>query len=84
VRVVHRVGELQPLDPIVVVAVASAHRGEAFRACEFLIDYLKIRAPFWKKEQTPEGERWVDARHSDTEAEKRWLDDSPGDDDSPG
>jgi molybdopterin synthase catalytic subunit len=79
VRVVHRVGELQPLDPIVVVSVASAHRGEAFRACEFLIDYLKTRAPFWKKERTPEGERWVDARHSDTEAEKRWSNDFPGD-----
>ena len=77
VRVVHRVGELKPLDPIVAVAVASAHRREAFRACEFLIDYLKTRAPFWKKERTPEGERWVDARHSDTEAERRWSKDSP-------
>lgn len=72
IRVVHRVGELQPLDPIVLVAVASAHRGEAFRGCEFVIDYLKTRAPFWKKEQTPDGERWVDARHSDDQAEARW------------
>ena len=72
VRVVHRVGELNPLDPIVLVAVASAHRGEAFKACEFIIDYLKTRAPFWKKESTAEGERWVDARHSDDEAEARW------------
>ena len=72
IRVVHRVGELSPLDPIVMVAVASAHRGEAFHACEFVIDYLKTRAPFWKKELTPEGERWVDARHGDSEAERRW------------
>jgi molybdopterin synthase catalytic subunit len=72
IRVVHRVGPLQPLDPIVLVAVASAHRGEAFQACEFVIDYLKTRAPFWKKEQTPEGERWVDARNSDDQAESRW------------
>ncbi|MES9902270.1 MAG: molybdopterin synthase catalytic subunit MoaE [Sedimenticola sp.] len=72
IRVVHRVGELQPLDPIVLVAAASAHRGEAFDACEFVIDYLKTRAPFWKKEQTPSGERWVDARHSDDDAEARW------------
>jgi len=72
VRVVHRVGELRPQDPIVLVAVAAVHRGEAFRACEFLIDYLKTRAPFWKKERTAEGERWVDARDSDAEAEARW------------
>ena len=72
VRVVHRVGELQPLDPIVLVLVASRHRGEAFRACEFIIDYLKTRAPFWKKERTADGERWVDARHTDSEAEARW------------
>jgi molybdopterin synthase catalytic subunit len=72
IRVIHRVGELKPLDPIVLVAVASAHRGEAFQACEFVIDYLKTRAPFWKKENTPDGERWVDARHGDSEAEKRW------------
>ncbi|MES9869878.1 MAG: molybdopterin synthase catalytic subunit MoaE [Sedimenticola sp.] len=72
IRVIHRVGELNPLDPIVIVAVASAHRGEAFQACEFVIDYLKTRAPFWKKEKTAEGERWVDARHSDSDAEARW------------
>jgi len=72
VRVVHRVGELEPLDPIVLVLAASRHRGEAFRGCEFIIDYLKTRAPFWKKERTAEGERWVDARNSDNEAESRW------------
>ncbi len=72
VRVVHRVGELGPCDPIVLVAVASTHRGEAFRACEFIIDYLKTRAPFWKKELTPEGGRWVDARETDGVAERRW------------
>ncbi len=72
VRVVHRVGELRPLDPIVLVAVAAAHRGEAFQACEFIIDYLKTRAPFWKKERTAAGERWVEARTSDAEAERRW------------
>jgi len=70
--VLHRVGELKPLEPIVLVAVASAHRGEAFQACEFIIDYLKTRAPFWKREQTPEGSRWVDARHGDDDAEARW------------
>ena len=72
IRVIHRVGVLRPKDPIVLVAVASAHRGEAFRACEFVIDYLKTRAPFWKKETTPDGERWVEARHSDSAAEARW------------
>ncbi len=72
VRIVHRVGELKPSEPIVLVAVASAHRGDAFRACEFLIDYLKTRAPFWKKETTRDGERWVQARHSDRAAEARW------------
>lgn len=72
IRVVHRVGRLKPLDPIVLVAVASAHRGEAFQACEFIIDYLKTRAPFWKREQTVEGERWVEARMSDCAAEQRW------------
>ena len=71
-RVIHRVGLLQPLDQIVLVAVSSAHRGESFRACEFLMDYLKTQAPFWKKEQTPEGARWVDARVSDDEALARW------------
>ena len=67
-RVIHRVGLLQPLDQIVLVAVTSAHRGESFQACEFLMDYLKTQAPFWKKEQTPEGARWVDARVSDDAA----------------
>ena len=71
-RVIHRVGLLQPLDQIVLVAVTSAHRGESFQACEFLMDYLKTQAPFWKKEQTPEGARWVDARVSDDAALARW------------
>ncbi|ABD69643.1 molybdopterin synthase subunit MoaE [Rhodoferax ferrireducens T118] len=71
-RVIHRVGLLQPLDQIVLVAVTSAHRGESFKACEFLMDYLKTQAPFWKKEQTPEGARWVDARVSDDAALARW------------
>ena len=70
--VIHRVGELKPADQIVFVAVSSAHRGEAFAACEFIMDYLKTRAPFWKKEQTPAGERWVEARASDDEAAARW------------
>lgn len=70
--VVHRVGALAPLDQVVLVAVSSAHRGEAFEACEFLIDYLKTQAPFWKKEITPEGARWVDARVSDDRALARW------------
>ena len=71
-RVVHRVGLLQPLDQIVLVAVTSAHRGESFQACEFLMDYLKTQAPFWKKEVTPAGARWVDARVSDDAALTRW------------
>ncbi len=71
-RVIHRVGRLAPGDQIVLVITASAHRGEAFAACEFLMDYLKTRAPFWKKEVTPDGERWVDARESDDEAAARW------------
>lgn len=71
-RVIHRVGLLQPLDQIVLVAVTSPHRGESFQACEFLMDYLKTHAPFWKKEQTPEGARWVDARVSDDAALARW------------
>jgi molybdopterin synthase catalytic subunit len=71
-RVVHRVGLLQPLDQIVLVAVTSAHRGESFQACEFLMDYLKTQAPFWKKEVTPAGARWVDARVSDDAALARW------------
>ena len=70
--IIHRVGELQPTDQIVLVAVASAHRGEAFAACEFLMDYLKTRAAFWKKESTPEGGRWVEARDSDEQAASRW------------
>lgn len=72
VTVIHRVGRLNPLDRIVFVGVASAHRGDAFAACEFIMDYLKTRAPFWKKEGTPEGERWVEARASDDEAAARW------------
>ncbi len=71
-RIVHRVGPLLPLDQIVLVAVTSAHRGTAFQACEFLMDYLKTQAPFWKKEQTAEGARWVDARVSDDAALARW------------
>jgi molybdopterin synthase catalytic subunit len=72
VLVVHRVGELRPTDPIVLVVVTSAHRGEAFAACEFIMDYLKTEAPFWKKETTPSGARWVDARDSDDAARERW------------
>jgi molybdopterin synthase catalytic subunit len=71
-RVVHRVGRLLPADHIVLVAVTSAHRGESFKACEFLMDYLKTQAPFWKKEQTPQGAQWVDARVSDDAALARW------------
>ena len=71
-RVIHRVGELQPLDQIMMVAVTAAHRGQAFQACEFLMDYLKTQAPFWKKEQTATGARWVDARSSDDAALARW------------
>jgi molybdopterin synthase catalytic subunit len=78
IRVVHRVGELRPEEPIVLVAVASRHRGEAFRACELVIDYLKTRAPFWKKERLAGGERWVEARHGDSEAEARWDQRSDG------
>ncbi len=71
-RVIHRVGLLRPLDQIVLVAVTSAHRGEAFQACEFLMDYLKTQAPFWKKETTAQGARWVDARVADDAALARW------------
>ena len=71
-RVVHRVGLLQPLDQVVMVAVTAAHRGESFKACEFLMDYLKTQAPFWKKEQTPDGARWVDARVTDDVALAKW------------
>ena len=70
--VVHRVGTLRPTDQIVLVVVTSAHRGDAFDACRFLMDYLKTRAPFWKKERTPDGDRWVDARASDEQAAARW------------
>lgn len=70
--VIHRVGDLKPTDQIVLVAVSGAHRGEAFAACEFIIDYLKTQAPFWKREQTTAGERWVDARECDESAAKRW------------
>ncbi len=70
--VIHRVGPLLPLDQIVLVAVTSKHRGEAFAACEFIMDYLKTQAPFWKKEQTPDGARWVDARESDDKAVSKW------------
>jgi len=71
--VIHRVGPLQPCDQIVLVGVISAHRGEAFAACEFIMDYLKTQAPFWKRETTPDGGRWVDARESDDSAAKRWI-----------
>jgi molybdopterin synthase catalytic subunit len=73
VLVVHRVGVLRPTDQIVLVVVAGAHRGEAFAACEFLMDYLKTQAPFWKKERTPDGSRWVEARSSDDAAAERWT-----------
>ena len=72
--VIHRVGELKPTDQIVLVIVASGHRGDAFDACEFIMDYLKTEAPFWKKERTPEGTRWVDTRESDSTAALRWQD----------
>ncbi|ALU89173.1 molybdopterin synthase catalytic subunit MoaE [Herbaspirillum rubrisubalbicans] len=71
--VIHRVGPLQPCEQIVLVAVTSPHRGEAFAACEFIMDYLKTQAPFWKKEQTPQGARWVDARESDDTALAKWT-----------
>ena len=70
--IIHRVGTLKPLDQIVLVAVTSAHRGEAFHACEFIMDYLKTSAPFWKKEATNQGERWVEAKLADDEAKKSW------------
>ena len=73
VRVIHRFGRLLPGERIVFVGVASAHRGDAFAACEFIMDYLKTRAPFWKKEDTPEGGRWVDAREADDAAAARWV-----------
>jgi molybdopterin synthase catalytic subunit len=71
--VIHRIGPLLPQEQIVLVAVSSAHRGEAFAACEFIIDYLKTDAPFWKKEQTPDGARWVDARVTDDTAKGKWA-----------
>jgi molybdopterin synthase catalytic subunit len=71
--VVHRVGPMQPMEQIVLVACSAAHRGEAFAACEFIMDYLKTEAPFWKKEQTPEGARWVDARVGDDAARAKWA-----------
>jgi molybdopterin synthase catalytic subunit len=71
--VIHRVGPLKPQEQIVLVACTSAHRGEAFAACEFMIDYLKTEAPFWKKEQTPDGARWVDARVTDEAAQAKWA-----------
>ncbi len=70
--VIHRVGELKPCDQIVLVIVASGHRGQAFQACEFIMDFLKTCAPFWKKERTAEGDRWVDSRESDDAAARRW------------
>jgi molybdopterin synthase catalytic subunit len=70
--VIHRVGTLKPGDRIVLVGVSSAHRGEAFAACEFIMDYLKTRAPFWKREDTPGGSRWLEARASDDDAAERW------------
>ena len=75
--VIHRVGSLKPLDQIVLVATVGAHRGEAFAACEFIMDYLKTEAPFWKKEATPAGARWVDARVSDDAAMAKWLKTAP-------
>ncbi len=72
VSIIHRVGKLRPAEQIVMVAVAAPHRGEACQACEFMIDFLKTRAPFWKKEYTAQGAHWVDARESDDSAQKRW------------
>ena len=79
VRVIHRYGRLEPTDRIVFVAVASSHRGDAFAACEFIMDYLKTQAPFWKREETPEGARWVDARETDDSAAARWSQDAATD-----
>jgi molybdopterin synthase catalytic subunit len=76
VALIHRIGSLQPKDQIVLVIVAGAHRGEAFAACEFIMDYLKTRAPFWKKETTAAGERWVEARVTDETAAQRWKGDA--------
>lgn len=71
--IIHRVGKLMPTDQIVLVAVSGAHRGEAFKACEFIMDFLKTEAPFWKKEVTQAGERWLEAKQSDDEARERWI-----------
>jgi molybdopterin synthase catalytic subunit len=71
--VIHRIGPMQPMEQIVLVACSAAHRGEAFAACEFIMDYLKTDAPFWKKEQTPDGARWVDARSTDDAAKAKWA-----------
>lgn len=78
--VIHRHGTLRPMDQIVLVVVTGAHRGDAFSACEFIMDYLKTGAPFWKKESTPQGSRWVEARGSDTDAAARWVDVRQSDD----
>ena len=75
--VIHRYGDLQPGDQIVLVAIASSHRGDAFAACEFIMDFLKSQAPFWKKEHRPDGSRWVDARESDDKAAGRWQQAKP-------
>ncbi|MEQ1601628.1 MAG: molybdopterin synthase catalytic subunit MoaE [Methylophilaceae bacterium] len=75
--VVHRIGRLQASDQIVLVVVSGAHRGEAFSACEFIMDYLKTEAPFWKKEETATGERWVEAKASDNESKQRWSNNAP-------
>lgn len=72
VRVIHRIGDLDIGDQIVFVGVSSAHRAAAFDACEFIMDYLKTKAPFWKKERTTNEERWIDSRDSDLTAAKRW------------
>lgn len=77
VLIIHRVGTLQPCDQIVLVAVSGAHRGEAFSACEYVMDYLKTEAPFWKKEATPSGERWVEAKETDDDARERWNSKAP-------
>jgi len=71
--IIHRVGTLKPQDQIVLVAISGAHRGEAFKACEFIMDFLKTQAPFWKKEATNQGERWVEAKLSDDAAQARWT-----------
>jgi molybdopterin synthase catalytic subunit len=78
--IIHRVGPLQPTDQIVLVIVSSAHRGDAFEACQFIMDYLKTRAPFWKRERTPDGMRWVEARESDDQAAARWVEARESDD----